>query len=64
MSAGGEYLAILGSDGLLFFDSGLGELLQVNDSGSAVGATQILMLGDDTVLAAGDHSAARIGIRK
>ena len=57
ISSGSGYLAILRSDGLVFFDEALKELPQAKEFISTVGATQVVALGDRAALAAGEHSA-------
>ena len=62
MSTGGELLAILRSDGLIFYDSHLDEIPQHGEPGAAIGATKVLVLTGDAALAAGDHSAVVIRV--
>jgi hypothetical protein len=57
MSSGGGLLAVLRSDGLVFFDAELSELPPVEDLSSAAGATQVVAFGEGAALAASDHSA-------
>ena len=63
MSSGGGYLAILKSDGSMFFDAELNQFQPVEESTTIAGATQVISLGDRLVFAAGDHFAVvfRIG---
>jgi len=62
MSSGGGYLAVLRSDGAVFFSAELSELHPSDESLSAAGAIRILALDRGAALAAGDHSAVVIGI--
>ena len=64
ISADNGILAVLRSDGLALLDSGLGELLPLNTPGLAVGAAKALVLDSESVLAAGDHSALVIRVKK
>jgi hypothetical protein len=57
MSFGGGYLAVLRSDGLLFFDTLLDEFPAAGEFLSTVGMNRALALGDGLALVAGDHSA-------
>ena len=62
MSACGEFLAVLQSDGLFFYDPRLESFPASNGPGSTAGATHILALGGGAVLAAGDNSAVVIRV--
>jgi len=63
MSTCGKYLAVLKSDGPVLYDTELSEFPPLNNHEAAAGATQVISLGDSSVLAAGDHFATvlRIG---
>ena len=63
ISAGGEYLAALRSDGLVFFNSVLEEFPAAGRPGATAGATQVLTLENGAAIAAGDNSAVifRVG---
>jgi hypothetical protein len=60
MSLSGGSLALLRSDGLSVCNTALEELLTPEGSASAAGATEILALDGDRILAGGDHSATII----
>ena len=57
MSACGEFLAVLRSDGLFLYDPRLDSLPPSKGSGSTAGAAYVLALEGGAVLAAGDNSA-------
>ena len=57
LSAGGGYLAVLRSDGLVFFSAELEEFPPLGRPGSTAGASHVLAFGNGAAIAAGDHSA-------
>jgi len=59
MSLSGGCLAVLGSDGVVFFDSELREFPQSGEQ-SAAGVNKVIVLGIDNALAIGEHSAVVI----
>ena len=60
MSSGSEALAVLKSDGLALYSSALDEILTDAPTGSAAGATGVLVLGSGRTLLVSDHFAAAV----
>jgi hypothetical protein len=59
MSTGGRYLAVLWSDGVLFYDRELDEFIPYGDGAAhaGAGARRVLALDGGAALVAGDFSA-------
>ena len=62
MSINGDLLAILWSDGVMFYDSGLNESPPLGDNVSGVEARRVVALPDGMALAAGESSAVVLEI--
>ena len=58
MSASSDYLAVLRSDGIVFFNTSLDEIPVMANASSMVGATGVIALGNGMALLAGDHFAS------
>jgi len=62
LSSGRDFLAVLRSDGLSFYDADLNEIPPDPEGLSIAGATRVVALGRNAALVAGDHSAVVISI--